>query len=135
MAVEITNGELISVAYALKDLLGRADIPGRLSAKVARLARLVQPEIMGLNEIEDGVKARHAKKDENGRPIEAQDEHGNPLPGQYVLETPDEYWKEMQELMDSKLELLFTPFVDSDFDSVRLMPQTLVQLGPLVQEG
>lgn len=133
--MEVTIGEMLTAADKVKKVLHRDDFPGRISTKLSRLVRLLDPELMDVQEAERKIQDKHIKRDENGNAVLAKDEEGNVIPGQYVLEDPEAYVKEMQELLDSKVEIPFIPFVDSDFEHIRISPEIIIGLGPFVQEG
>ena len=138
--IRITHEQLLRASGALDRLV---DVPlaAGTAARVARVARLVEPTARAVLERRDELVDRYAERDEDGRPVPATDERLRAR-GMVRIDRARraEFELAVAELLAEEVELDAEPIrlrdlVRASGESLDLVPSILVDLGPLFEEG
>lgn len=135
MKLRLTGGELRAAAEGLTEL-GALALPAGVAFRIVRLTRELRGPLEDLETTEMRVVERYMERDAEGTPIPGTDAEGNPQPGTVRLVDAEAFGREMQDLLDTRVEMDLAPvaFAELEAADVRIAPRTLLALGPLLRE-
>lgn len=107
------NDETITALNSLIDMDINASTAFRLTRIIKEISSIVEDKV----KMEKRILDKWTMKDEDGNVIPAKDEQGNVIPGAVNIKDPDQFTKEMSELMDLENVIDFEKIA---FDSLEL---------------
>ena len=107
------NDETITALNSLIDMDINASTAFRLTRIIKEISSIVEDKV----KMEKRILDKWTMKDEEGNVIPAKDEQGNVIPGAVNIKDPEQFTKEMSDLMDLENEIVFDKI---SFDSLEL---------------
>jgi ATP-dependent Zn protease len=107
------NDETITALNSLIDMDINASTAFRLTRIIKEISSIVEDKV----KMEKRILDKWTMKDEEGNVIPAKDEQGNVIPGAVNIKDPEQFTKEMSELMDLENVIDFEKI---SFDSLEL---------------
>jgi len=97
--IVIKNSQLNNETVASLNELIDMDINAKLAFRLMRIIKEVSSLVEDKLKLEKKIFDKYLEKDEEGNPIQAQDETGNPIPGAVRISNVESFNKEMFDLM------------------------------------
>jgi hypothetical protein len=97
--IVIKNSQLNNETVAALNELIDMDINAKLAFRLMRIIKEVSSLVEDKLKLEKKIFDKYLEKDDQGNPIQAQDENGNPIPGAVRISDVDSFNKEMFDLM------------------------------------
>jgi len=97
--IVIKNSQLNNETVAALNELIDMDINAKLAFRLMRIIKEVSSLVEDKLKLEKKIFDKYLEKDEQGNPIQAQDETGNPIPGAVRISNVESFNKEMFDLM------------------------------------
>jgi hypothetical protein len=97
--IVIKNSQLNNETVASLNELIDMDINAKLAFRLMRIIKEVSSLVEDKLKLEKKIFDKYLEKDDQGNPIQAQDETGNPIPGAVRISNVESFNKEMFDLM------------------------------------
>ena len=97
--IVIKNSQLNNETVAALNELIDMDINAKLAFRLMRIIKEVSSLVEDKLKLEKKIFDKYLEKDEEGNPIQAQDENGNLIPGAVRISNVESFNKEMFDLM------------------------------------
>jgi hypothetical protein len=97
--IVIKNSQLNNETVAALNELIDMDINAKLAFRLMRIIKEVSSLVEDKLKLEKKIFDKYLEKDEQGNPLQAQDENGNVIPGAVKISNVDAFNKEMFDLM------------------------------------
>jgi len=97
--IVIKNSQLNNETVASLNELIDMDINAKLAFRLMRIIKEVSSLVEDKLKLEKKIFDKYLEKDEEGNPIQAQDENGNLIPGAVRISNVESFNKEMFDLM------------------------------------
>lgn len=105
MAVKILNSQLNNETIEALNKLIDLDINASSAFKLTRVIKEISSIVEDKLVTEKRIMDKYLERDEMGNPTPVLDNEGDVIPGAINIKTPDEFTKEMSELMNVELTL------------------------------
>ncbi len=105
MSIKLKNSQLNTETIEALNNLIEMDINAGSAFKLTRIVKELSSIVEDKLKTEKRILDKFTEKDENGNPTVAKDNDGNVIQGAINLTNPDEFTKEMSELMEIEVEL------------------------------
>lgn len=97
--IVVKNSQLNNETVAALNELIDMDINAKLAFRLMRIIKEVSSLVEDKLKLEKKIFDKYLEKDENGNPVQAQDENGNTIPGAVKISNVESFNKEMFDLM------------------------------------
>ena len=125
--IKVKISELLNSTEALQKLAG-ADLKAKLAWQTAKLLKGADAEIQSFNETRMNLIKKYGEKDDNGDLIT--DEKGN---CKIIAESVEEFSTELNELINSEVELSGNKLRIDDLDGMNFTPSEMSVLEPFIE--
>jgi hypothetical protein len=117
MSILVKNSNLGDDAITALNSLIEMDINASAAFKLSRIIKELSSIVEDKVKMEKKILEKWTMKDENGVVVPAKDENGNVIEGAVNIKDPNEFTKEMSELMEVENTI---PFEKLKFDELDL---------------
>lgn len=128
MSIVIKNSQLNDDAIKALNEIIEMDINAvaafRLSRVIKELSSIVEDKV----KLEKKILDKWTKKDDDGNPVPAVDENGKVIDGAVTIIDPNEFTKEMSELMDTETEIGYDKIKFEDLDLKTAKVKDLIKI-------
>jgi hypothetical protein len=120
--IVIKNSQLNNETVASLNELVDMDINAKLAFRLMRIIKEVSSLVEDKLKLEKKIFDKYLEKDEEGNPIQAQDENGNLIPGAVRISNVESFNKEMFDLMsiENTIEYEKVNFDDLNLDTAKI---------------
>lgn len=118
------NNDTIQALNTLIDLDINASVAFKLTRIIKEISSIVDDKI----KMEKRILDKWVEKDAEGKPVVPKDEQGNPVDGAVSITNPDEFTKEMSNLMDVQNDLPFDKIKFEDLNLQTAKVKDLIKL-------
>lgn len=127
--IEVELGDLLQMIPAIDGLKKVSNGSGRMVYKLSKIIKKVQDQAEAFDDAKLEMVKKYGIEDQNGG--FKTDEKGN-----YFIKTQlkDEFNKEFNELLHTKIELNINKFSISDFDNLNLNAEQMLPLMPFIED-
>jgi len=105
MSIKLKNSQLNTETIEALNNLIEMDINAGSAFRLTRIVKDLSSIVEDKLKTEKRILDKYTEKDENGSPTVAKDNEGNSIQGAINLTNPDEFTKEMSNLMEIEVEL------------------------------
>ena len=126
--IEVSLNALMNSVEVMNDLIQKK-MKIKVAYKIARLAREIQKEIELFESTRHTLIEKYGIKNENGELVEDKN-GGYPI----QKEKKDEFLKETNELLNSKISLNVDKLSLKDLEEAELTPQQIIKLIDFIEE-
>ena len=127
--IKVQINDLLNSTEALQKL-SKTDLKAKLAWQVARLLKAADKEIQEFNETRLKLIQKYGEKDENGELIT--DDKGN---CKILPDSLDSFSTELNELVNSEIELNVNKIAIDDLDSISFTPADMNSLENFIDFG
>jgi hypothetical protein len=117
MSIIVKNSQLNNETIQALNTLIELDINASVAFKLTRIIKEISSIVDDKIKMEKRILDKWVEKDGEGKPIVPKDEQGNPVEGAVSITNPEEFTKEMSNLMDVQNDL---PFEKIKFEDLNL---------------
>ncbi len=132
--MKVTLNEIRGMQKGLNTVM-RMELPAKTAYWFKRFMDRVVSEMKAIEKTRLTLAVKYAKKDKDGKPLFKKDKKGKQL-NEYDV-TPDnllKFGKEFEALCQKEFEIPFTPIKLDAFGDTKITPDTLYELGKLIEE-
>ena len=126
--IKVKISDLVNSTETLQKL-AKKDFKAKLAWSIARLLKSAETEIQGFNEARVNLIRKYGEKDESNELIT--DEKGN---CKIIPEEIENFSKELNELMDSEVEINGSKLKMDLLEDVDFTPSDMAVLEPFIEE-
>ena len=131
--MKITINELKGMEMGLNTVMAMG-LPAKTAYWFKRFMDRVVSEMKAFENKRKALVIKYAKKDKDGKPLLKKVKKGEQAEYDVSKEDMVKVRAEFNELMQKEFDIPFEPIKLEAFDDVKIKPDTLYQLGKLVQE-
>ena len=124
--INVTLEQLLNSSEGLKGL-SQKQLKARCAYTVGKLLKNIDGELTTFNEARMNLITKYGEKDENNELIKDEKDNVHILPENIAL-----FNKELQELLNTSVELNNNKIKISDIDSIEFTPTEMSQLEPFI---
>lgn len=103
--ISLKYGNLNKETIEAINKLTTVELESSLAFRLLKIIREVNSAIEDKQKMETRIFEKWAKKDESGNPILIKNDKGEPIPGAYDINNPDEFSKEIEHLQQMPIEI------------------------------
>ena len=107
MSIIVKNSQLNNETIQALNTLIELDINASVAFKLTRIIKEISSIVDDKIKMEKRILDKWVEKDAEGKAIVPKDEQGNPVEGAVSITNPEEFTKEMSNLMDVQNDLPF----------------------------
>ena len=132
--MKITLTELRGLQAGL-DTIMKTELPPKTAYRFKRLMDHAVSHMKNAEKVRLNLAVKYAKKDKKGKPIFKKDEKGKTL-NEYDVNKDNliKFAKEFDDLCMKEIDLPFKPIKLDELGDTKIKPDTLYQLGRLIEE-
>lgn len=127
--IEVELGDLLQMIPAIDRLKKVSNGSGRMIYKLSKIIKKVQIQADAFDEAKLEMVKKYGIEDQNGG--FKTDEKGNYF---IKIQMKDEFNREFNDLLHTKVELNINKFVPNDFDNLNLTAQQMLPLMPFIED-
>jgi hypothetical protein len=140
MVVKVTIAQVRTAIEGIGSFM-EAKLPARLAFQLVTLVTELESKLVAAQKVQKQLAETYGKRDAEGQLVVGTDDKGNEIPESFVLADPDAFAKEMQELLDSEVEVtttlsrseIETALTREDVDAV-IRPSDILRLGSFLTD-
>jgi len=132
--MKVTLNELRGMQAGL-DTIMKTELPAKTAYWFKRFMDRVVMKMKNAEQVRLMLAVKYSKKDKQGKPIFKKDKKGKTI-NEYDVTTANliKFGKEYNELCQKEIELPLKPIKLEQLGDTKIMPDTLYQLGKLIEE-
>lgn len=128
MSIKVKNSQLNTDTIQAINSLIDMDINAIAAFKLTRIIKELSSIVDDKIKLEKKILDKWVQKDENGVPVKPLDENGNPIEGAVNITNPDEFSKEMSDLLNIENEIPYDKIKFEDLNLTTAKVKDLMKL-------
>jgi hypothetical protein len=130
--MKIKTGEIRFINEGLQEILQK-ELPAKPSYWLGRFLNKLSPEMETFEKARVSLVTKHAKKDDEGKPMFKLNDKGEKT-NEYDVADMEAFQKEFLVLAEQEFEIEFNPIKLADLGDIKLKPIVLARLSKIIEE-